>query len=177
VPALPGIPHALTDGVVLLDAFTQADVPTLLTVHGDPDVTRWIGGWWQEPGTQESATAKVAEWATWGDAATWAIRDAAGGRLLGSINLFQADDRGVDVGYWLARWGRGAGAMSRSLTLVGGYGLGLGFPQVRLYHSVDNPASCAVARRAGFEMIEVLRASWVYPDGRAHDEHLHVLRP
>jgi RimJ/RimL family protein N-acetyltransferase len=176
VPTLPTLAVPLTDGVVLLDLFTEADIPTLLTVHGDPEVTRWIGGWWQEPASTDMAAAKVTEWAAWGDAATWAIRDARGGRLLGSINLFDATDEGVDVGYWLAPWGRGAGAMSRSLALVGGYGLGLGFPQVRLYHSLDNPASCAVAVRAGFEMVEELSASWVYPDGVAHDEHLHVLR-
>ncbi len=75
MPTLPTLAVPLTDGVVSLDVFAEADIPTLLTVHGDPEVTRWIGGWWQEPASEEAAAAKVAAVGRWGDAATWVAHD------------------------------------------------------------------------------------------------------
>ncbi len=49
-----------------------------------------------------------------------------------------------------------------------------GLRRVELFHAVDNPASCTVAERAGFRWEGTLRESYVYGDGRPHDEHLHA---
>ena len=37
-----------------------------------------------------------------------------------------------------------------------------------------NPASCAVALRAGYPLEGLLRQSFVYGDGQRYDEHLHA---
>ncbi len=63
---------------------------------------------------------------------------------------------------------------------VGGRGLAvafdeLGLHRVYLYHAVENPGSCGVARAAGFVQEGTLRQSYRYADGAYHDEHLHAL--
>jgi RimJ/RimL family protein N-acetyltransferase len=51
----------------------------------------------------------------------------------------------------------------------------LGLHRVYLYHAVENPGSCGVARAAGFVQEGTLRQSYRYADGAYHDEHLHAL--
>lgn len=172
---LPLVAPKLTDGAVLLDPVVELDVPDLLNAHGDPAITTWMAGWWQAPASIEAATDRVREWNHTEGAVAWAIRAADEQRLLGVINLFNRDDDGIEVGYWMAPWGRGRGAATRSLRLTGSFGLHLGCPRIRLHHSVMNPQSCAVAGRAGFALTEHLHDSWLYPDGHTHDEHLHTL--
>jgi RimJ/RimL family protein N-acetyltransferase len=50
----------------------------------------------------------------------------------------------------------------------------LGLHRVYLYHAVENPGSCGVARAAGFLHEGTLRRSYRYGDGAYHDEHLHA---
>lgn len=50
---------------------------------------------------------------------------------------------------------------------------GLGLQRLRLTHSVENPASCRVAERAGFALEGTMRSALLHEDGW-HDEHLHA---
>jgi RimJ/RimL family protein N-acetyltransferase len=50
----------------------------------------------------------------------------------------------------------------------------LGLRRLELYHAVANPASCAVAMRAGFRLEGEPRASYRYGDGELYDEHAHA---
>jgi hypothetical protein len=49
-----------------------------------------------------------------------------------------------------------------------------GLQRVQFFHSLANPASCAVARVGGFALEGTLRQSFRYADGLRHDEHLHA---
>lgn len=49
----------------------------------------------------------------------------------------------------------------------------LGLHRLRITHSVANPASCAVAEKAGFRLDGTMRGALLHADGW-HDEHLHA---
>jgi RimJ/RimL family protein N-acetyltransferase len=50
----------------------------------------------------------------------------------------------------------------------------VGLRRLQLFHAVDNPASCATARSAGFRLEGTLRQGYRYHDGVIRDEHLHA---
>ena len=52
--------------------------------------------------------------------------------------------------YWLALSARGQGSASRALASVADWAFQAGLFRLELGHRVNNPGSCAVARRAGF---------------------------
>jgi RimJ/RimL family protein N-acetyltransferase len=98
------------------------------------------------------------------------------GALLGSVSLHHVDvdHENAEVGYWIAPAARGRGLAARGVEMAARFAFTtLGFRRLYLYHSVENPASCRVAERAGFALEGVTRESYRYPDGRFHDEHLH----
>lgn len=99
-----------------------------------------------------------------GTAATFAILDRGDGRFLGVVALHVGWPRRAYVGYWLAPWARGRGAMTRAVGLVADWSMTT-FELVRLglYTLDDNVASQRVAERAGFTREGLLRA---YADHR-----------
>ena len=173
-------PEPWTAAGVALRAFEWDDEPDLAAALADPAVVAW------NPGPAEGVEAFLRERNDWsaGTHASWAVaapgtQPGAGGRgrLLGSVSLHEIDrDQGdAEVGYWVAPWARGRGVGAAAAAAAAAYGFGrLGLHRVYLFHSVHNPASCAVAERAGFLLEGTLRQSYRYPDGRRHDEHLHA---
>jgi len=163
------------DGLVL-SAFTDDDVPTLLTAFADPDIRGYNPG----PAAAEG-TVGVEEWFRnrndWssGGHASWAVR-APGGELLGSVSLFDVSDAQLlaEVGYWVVPAARGRGVATRGVCCAVRYAFEtLGLHRVYLHHAVENSASCRVAVAAGFLLEGTLRQSWRYGDGLFHDDHLH----
>jgi RimJ/RimL family protein N-acetyltransferase len=117
---------------------------------------------------------KRNDW-TSGDHASWLV-STGGGSLVGSVSLHHIDlaQENAEVGYWIAPEFRGRHLAARSVDIAARFAFAtLGFRRLYLYHSVENPASCRVADRAGFAMEGTLRQSYKYSDGRFHDEHLH----
>lgn len=83
--------------------------------------------------------------------------------------------RGHDTGwvsYWLAPEIRGRGLAERAVATLARYALtpqaqgGLGLYRLELGHRTNNPASCAVAGRAGFLVEGLERAKLCYGDER-----------
>ena len=78
-----------------------------------------------------------------------ALPDASGGSMIGACG-FHAGERGLELGYWIARewWGRGfateaVGSLLRLARL-------LGHSRVYARHAADNPASGRVLVKNGF---------------------------
>jgi len=150
------------------------DQAVLADLFADPATRVWNTG--PEPG-------EVASWITdnaaYGvDFRTWVVAAVSDDRAVGTASLFSID-RGQGtalVGYRTVPSERGRGAASAALRTVAREAFDeLGLYRLQLYHAVANPASCAVARAAGFVLEGTLRESYRYGDGRRYDEHLHAL--
>jgi RimJ/RimL family protein N-acetyltransferase len=196
-------PPVRRDGLVLR-ALAPGDADRLLEIYTDPDELRWglpVGV--PLPEDRGAVLARVEESAiAWSDRAPGnvAVADAVvPDHLLGVVSwrLDQPVLRIADVGYVVHADARGRGVATRGLRLLAEWLTGTlptadadgddaeqdspRLPRVQLDHSVENPASCAVALRAGFAR-EGMRRSYLplrdpeAPDGvRRHDVCLHGL--
>lgn len=111
------------------------------------------------------------------DHASWAVADDAD-RLVGSVSVYKInpDQADAEIGYWVAPWARRKGHATRAVVAASRFAFAqLGLHRLYLYHAVENHASCAVARAAGFAHEGTLRESFRYADGFYHNEHLHGL--
>jgi RimJ/RimL family protein N-acetyltransferase len=155
-------PGGLTAAGLVLRPWHTADTPALLVAVDDPEIHRWLD---TIPDPYTSADAEEFVFMT--------RRDLAEGRgvglavngedgLLGAVGLrLGADNPGVgEVGYWVAAAARGRGVATTAARALSDWALGdLGLRRVELYAAVANPASRAVAERAGFEL-EGIRRAW-----------------
>ena len=158
---------------LVLRAFRPEDVALLAAALADVEIARWNPG----PDGPEPARAFMEERNDWGEGghASWAVADPVEG-LVGSVSVFRIDAAQADAedGFWIAPWARGRGYAARPVVTASGVAFGtVGLHRLYLHHAVENPASCGVARAAGFPWEGTLRESYRYPDGAYHDEHLH----
>ncbi|MEU9191997.1 GNAT family N-acetyltransferase [Streptomyces hundungensis] len=159
-----------------LRPWRESDADVLVASALDPDIVRWNR---VEQLSLEAARAKIAQWGqrwTEEQAAIWAISRRADDRAVGLIGLADFDLRGgsAEILYWLLPAGRGGGAALDATLRVSRWALDeLGLHRIRITHSVNNPASCRVARRAGFALEGTMRSALMHADGW-HDEHLHA---
>ena len=157
---LPAAP--LGDGTTALRPWHESDVPRLVALCRDEEITRWTRVPTEYGIT--SARAWIAESrALVRDriSAPFAIVSATGGELLGSISLmrFAWEDARGEVGYLLGRDARGQGHATRALRLICAWGFAeLGLERIDLYAATGNGASQRVAERAGFTREGVLRS-------------------
>ncbi|MFF3017017.1 GNAT family N-acetyltransferase [Streptomyces sp. NPDC057939] len=170
---------ALPCGMVLRP-WRDTDAQVLASAYEDPDIRHWNR---TEPMTPTGAVERIERWARrWdaGEAAAWAVahpdEDGAEGAAVGLVGLADIDRSGASAEflYWLLPAGRGRGAVGQAVTAVSRWA----FEECRLHrlricHSVGNPASCAVAVKAGFPLEGTMRGALLHADGW-HDEHLHA---
>lgn len=87
----------------------------------------------------------------------------ADGEFVGSAGVhFSPGLLGPGIGYWMAPWARGRGYASEATRALADWAIGHGSPRVHLFADVGNPASQAVARRAGFREEGVVRSCIPY---------------
>lgn len=148
----------LTDGVVTLRAYTDADVPALVEICRDPEVPRWtlVPSPYGETEARDWI-ARVPDGLATGSRVTFAIADARdSAALLGSVGLqaIDWDVRAADIGYMLGPRARGRGFATRAVQLAAGWAFGtLGLERLELRTMEQNAASRAVAERAGFARV------------------------
>ena len=156
---LPAEP--LVHGPTALRPWREDDIDALPALVHDSEIVRWIG--LSAAYDREDARAYLAarrDWARAGLGASFAVIDAGDGVLLGSISLMRIvwRHRRAELGYWLGALGRGAGHATRSVGLITQWGFrSLGLERIELFADTGNPASQAVAERAGFTREAVLR--------------------
>jgi RimJ/RimL family protein N-acetyltransferase len=168
---LPAEP--LVDGPTALRGWRDSDMPAIVIACRDPETVRWT----QVPERYGETDARAFlltrhDAISGGTAAPFAIVSTAeGSHLLGSISLMHFDwrHRRAEVGYWLAPEARGAGHATRAVRLICRFGFEqLGLERIELMAATGNPASQAVAERAGFTREAVLR-SYFEGKGERHD--------
>ncbi|WP_156726771.1 GNAT family N-acetyltransferase [Streptomyces apocyni] len=119
------------------------------------------------------------EWSA-GTAYAFAVTDGSGGGNGGAV-LGQMSIGGVHrrhrigwVSYWTTAAARGRGVASRACRVAAEWAFtDAGLFRLELGHRVNNPASCAVARAAGFAVEGRQRQKLEY-DGVRYDVELHA---
>ena len=150
----------LTDGVIILNAYTDDDIPAHLT--GEDEETARRFGWW--PQTSTEATVRDAfscwahHWETGGPTRTFAARQAATGRLVGGCELRLQPDRTAQVSYWTSASQRRRGHATKALSLLLQYARSIGVTQAEADVATDNLASRRVAEKAGFHLVSTFTA-------------------
>jgi len=178
-PAVPAGAMAATAqpeidaGELRLRPWRADDREVVLAGYADPAIQHWHC----RSMNALEADAWIAAWSgRWSgeSGAGWAIERA--GVVVGQISLRRIDlaDGLAEVSYWVLPAARGAGLAGRALGALTGWSFGtLGLHRIEVAHSTANPASCAVAERAGFVLEGTKRAEAKHTNGW-HDMHLHA---
>lgn len=151
--------------MALISPWQEDDLELLEGLLGDPAMTEHLGGPESPPQIAERHEKYLA---TAADEPQLRIVDPVDGRAVGW------------VGYWARRWhdqdvyeagwavlprAQGRGLASAALAELVAYAAGRGQRRfVHAFPSVDNPASNAICRRAGFEELGAI--DFEYPPGR-----------
>lgn len=85
-----------------------------------------------------------------------------GGRLAGCVSVWPIDGA-ARLGYWVAPAFRGRGVATAAARLAAEWAFAQGFEVLELTIGADNPASQAVARKAGFVFVEDLPGYEISP--------------
>jgi RimJ/RimL family protein N-acetyltransferase len=167
----------LTDGVVTLRPWTEADAPEVVAcIEGDTEMAGWLDRL-PQPYRLEHALAYVRGEII-PEETIFAVTQAESGRILGAIGLVPNPSDVTEIGYWLRADARGNGFMTRALVLAATRALEHGAARVQLRADVENVASCRVAEKAGFTREGVLRSAyWNERLGRRQDWAIYSLLP
>jgi len=146
----------LSDGVVALRRWREADAPEVARICSDEELVRWLAAL-PSPYTEADALAWIAHgeagWRGEAEHTPFAVVDAATDAILGSIGVTWRPEETAEVGYWVAPEARGRGVATRATRLVAGWVLReLGYERLQLQADPLNVASCRVAERAGFTL-------------------------
>ena len=167
----------LSDGGIVLRAWTRDDAQFLADASADPAIRQYNGNhdrYGQPDAVPSTAQAKtkVAEFeqnlrsfATSGTpvGVAFVIEDTESSQPVGCCGV--DDWTGEDVaqiGYWLAAGARGRGYATRAVVLLTAWLFGLGAARVFLTVVAGNEGSAAVARRAGFVYEGTMRSHAVW---------------
>ncbi|MFF0476333.1 GNAT family N-acetyltransferase [Streptomyces sp. NPDC004284] len=183
-PAVLHVAATPDSPALVLRPWRREDASALVEVSGDPGLRLW-----ETPGVDDDAHAarwvRVQQqgWAA-GNRLGFAVLEVQPGsaqeQLVGSVVLKEAAPGrpAAEVGYWTAARARGRGVAPRALEAVTAWAFDSfevdGLERLELLHQVDNPASCRVAQKSGYDFDRILPAS---PPAFPHDGHLHVRRP
>jgi RimJ/RimL family protein N-acetyltransferase len=156
---------------LVLRPYRPDDEDAVFAACQDPDILRWIEAI-PSPYTRADARAFVADAAPSARATGRGMPVAieAEGVLVGSSGLqFWPGRLGPEIGYWIARQARRKGYAAEATHALAEWAFGLGATRVHLWVDVDNAASQAVARRAGFTREGVVRGALDRRDGSTAD--------
>ncbi|MEU5386794.1 GNAT family N-acetyltransferase [Kitasatospora cineracea] len=165
---------ALRTADLHLRPWEDADADTLTALLADPEIRRWSS---RRIDDRDAALHWIATQRTnraTGELLSYAV--LADGLIAGHIALKRPGGTGptAEVGYWTAAPARDRGLATRALTLLSAWALspadGLALTRLELIHNAANPASCHVARKAGFPLESTLPPRPPHPA----EGHLHA---
>ena len=137
------------------------DAPALVAAWHDPEIRERLRV--PEPADEAFAVRWISQreraW-TEGRSADLAVTDPPSGTVIGEVGLSGLDPvrRAALVGWWIAEDWRGQGRASEAVRLVVDWALSEGpLEAVMAEIGADNPASTAVARRAGMGRVDASR--------------------
>ena len=152
-----------------LRPWRATDAPALVAAWHDPVIRDRLSV--PEPADEASAARWISQreraWAD-GLSVDLAVTDPPSGTAIGEVGLSALDPvrRAALVGWWIAKEWRGQGRAREAVRLIVDWALSEGpLEAVMAEIASDNPASVAVARRAGLRRVHAPRKSSGKPDG------------
>ena len=159
----------LAGPTTLLRTWRVDDAPTLAAAWRDPVIGDRLRV--PEPADEASAVRWISQreraWAD-GRSADLAVTDPPSGTVIGEVGLSGLDPRrrAALIGWWIAEGWRRQGRASEAVRLVVDWALSEGpLEAVMAEIGADNPASVAVARRAGLRRVDETRRASAESDG------------
>lgn len=173
----PNVPRIESPRLVLRPV-TAEDLPDLLEVNGDPEVTRFLPyDTWQSLADAAAWFRRMEDVAAAGTGRVFALVRRADGKVVGDLLLFKYDEASarVELGYVLGRACWGQGLMGEAVAAACACAFdGLGLRRVEAEVNPENVASCALLLRVGFTLEGTLRQRWA-AKGAAYDTHIYGL--
>ena len=168
----------LTTERLTLRKLTEADIPALFQIYGDPEAMRY---WSSPPMTDLAEAADLLQRTQEGYAqgTSWRLGVARRetGDLIGICSLFHwhPECRRMEIGYILARPYWGSGYMTEALTTLIDFAFSsLGLHRLEADIDPRNGASARVLERLGFQKEGHLRERWIV-GGEVSDTALYGL--
>ncbi|MCN9242940.1 GNAT family N-acetyltransferase [Streptomyces sp. RY43-2] len=167
--------HLEASAGLWLRRWSAADAPSVLAAFAEPLMERQA----REPVVSLEAAERwlagqAEQWGS-GTAFAFAVVDAADS-VVGNVAVRVTDRRHRTgwVSYWTTASARGQGVASHASRALARWAFDeLDLFRLELAHRVDNPASCKVARAAGFAVEGVERRRLEY-DGVRYDVERHA---
>jgi ribosomal-protein-alanine N-acetyltransferase len=162
-----------------LRPIAATDLPDLLVVNGDPEVTRFLPyATWQTAADGEAWFARMQTLAAAGTSQQLVVQRRDDGRVIGTALLFRHDEASVraELGYALGRahWGRGL--MREALHALCGHAFGpMGLRRLEAEVNPANVASSTLLGALGFTHEGCLRQRWVAKGSAPYDTHFYGL--
>jgi RimJ/RimL family protein N-acetyltransferase len=156
-------PTDITCGSLVLQPWSPYDEDAVLAGRQDAEVIRWTGG--PDPYTREDARRYVCveapQWWEDGTAATFAVRDATTGAVLGGTALHGIRQGEATVAYWTAAEARRRGVTAEAVAALCRWGFGaLELERIGWACAVGNWGSRAVAQKVGFTVEGLARKAF-----------------
>jgi len=156
----------------------RSDLPALLVVNGDEQVTRFLPyETWKSPTDGRAWYARMADLQAAGLALQFVVAARCSGAAIGTCLLFRYDagSRRAELGYVLGRAYWGQGYMHEALTALIGEAFGaMGLRRLEAEVDPHNRASSQLLARLGFRKEGLLRERWLGRNG-AQDAEVHGL--
>ena len=171
-------PDSIDSGRLSLRIVQRADLPALLSVNGDPQVTRFVPyPTWTTLVDAEAWFERMAGIQASGTALQFVLVERAQSKPVGTCLLFRYDEgsQRAELGYVLGReyWGRGY--MLEALHALLQYAFAdIGLRRVEAEVNPVNVPSTRLLERIGFLREGVLRQRWI-DAGHAHDVNVYGL--
>ncbi|GAA4225256.1 RimJ/RimL family protein N-acetyltransferase [Streptosporangium album] len=155
---------------VELRGWRPDDAPILLDAFSSPDMAQQAA---RRIDTQRAALEWMGVWGFREDAQAFAV--VVDGQVVGNVAVSNIDAHDTGwVSYWTSPHARGRGVAVAAVRLLTDWAFReRGLFRLELGHRLNNPASCAVATRAGFLTEGVERAKLSY-EGERYDVERHA---
>jgi ribosomal-protein-alanine N-acetyltransferase len=146
-------------GAVTLRPWDPGDAPAVLDALADPEIHRWT------PLAQPRSVGEARAWIMTriDQAATelhehFAVDSELGRDLAGGVNLYFAEPRRAEIGYFIGAHARRQGLASSAVRFAAGWAHRHGVERLEALIDVENLASFPVVENAGFRREGLLRS-------------------
>jgi RimJ/RimL family protein N-acetyltransferase len=170
---VPVVSHRLT-----VRPIVEGDLPDLLPINGDPEVTRFLPyPTWQSLDDGQAWLQRMRALAEGGTGRQFVLVLNATSRIVGTLLLFRFEESSAraELGYVLGRRHWGLGLMREAITAFCTYAFShLALRRLEAEVNPSNAASARLLLDVGFTLEGTLRKRWVARDG-AYDTNFFGL--